>query len=155
MRYYFTIIGLLIYSLSMAQGSISLNIDVSADTIYMENAFRVKYTVNNGSANGFQIPKLKDFQLLQGPSRSSQMSYINGARSSEESLTYYFKPDKKGSFKLAPFELEIDGKKYTSNNPKIIVIGNPDGLHQDPNSGQVEGRAILQKKVSKRKRFKI
>ncbi len=155
MRYYFTFIGLIVYSLSMAQEGISLNIYVSADTIYMENAFRIQYSVKNGSANGFQNPELKDFQLLQGPSRSSQTLFIDGTRSSEESYTYYFKPNKEGSYNLEPFELEIDGKLYTSNRPKIIVIANPDSLHQDPNTGQVEGRPMQKKKVSKRKRFKI
>ena len=155
MRYYITLTALLIYSLSMAQEDISLTIIVSADTIYMENAFRVQYTVKNGSAAGFKNPELKDFQLLQGPSRSSQMSFINGAKTSEESYTYYFKPNKRGSFKIDPFELEIDGTSYISNSPIIIVAPNPDGFHQDPNTGKVEGKPLPIKKSTKRKRFKI
>jgi len=155
MKYCFIIAALLIYSSSIAQGDISLSIEVSADTIYMENAFKVQYTVKNGSASGFKNPVFKDFQLLQGPSRSSQMSFINGTRSSEESYTYYFKPNKKGSFNIPPFETEIDGQTYTSNSPIVIVVDNPDGLHQDPNTGQVEGRMIPRKKSTVRKRFKI
>ena len=156
MRYYITLIVLMIASLSIAQDEISLNISISADMVYMDNAFRVQYTVKNGSANGFQNPDLKDFQLLQGPSRSSQMSYINGAKSSEESFTYYFKPTKEGKFKIAPFVLEINGTTYTSNSPEVLVVPNPTGLHQDPNTGQVEGGPPNpKKKPSKRKRFKI
>lgn len=155
MRYFFTLIILVAYSLGIAQGDISLNIEVSADTILMDNAFRIQYVVKNGPAKGFQVPEITEFQLLQGPSRSSQMSFINGIQSSEESYTYYFKPNTVGTFELEPFELDIDGKHYTSNSPKIIVILNPDGLHQDPNSGLIEGQPLKQRKLSKRKRFKI
>ncbi len=141
--------------MSSAQDNISLSIDVSADTIYMENAFRVRYIVDNGSITGFNNPEFTDFHLLQGPSRSQHMSIINGTRSSEESVTYYFKPNKSGKFQIPPFELTIKGQSYKSNSPKIIVVPNPDGLHQDPTTGQLEGRLNLPKKSNKRKRYKI
>jgi len=156
MHYYLTLILFAISSLCVAQEAVSLNINISTDTVYMDNAFRIQYSVKNGSSNGFLNPELNDFQLLQGPSRSSQMSFINGARSSEESYTYYFKPNKIGTFKIEAFTLEIDGKTYKSNSPKVIVIPNPEGLHQDPNSGQVEGLFLpLKKKKAKRKRYRI
>lgn len=155
MKYYFTIVALFIYSMSLAQDGVSLSIEVSADTIYMENAFRIQYTVKNGQASGFQHPEFEHLQLLQGPSRSSQMSIINGARSSEESYTYYFKPNQTGSFEIPAFELEIDGQSYRSNSLEVTVVDNPDGLHQDPHTGQIEGRPVPREKSTKRKRFKI
>jgi len=155
MKYCLSIIFILSYIGVFAQDDVVLNIDVSADTIYMENAFRIQYTIKNGSANGFAPPEFAEFQLLQGPSRSSSMSFINGVKSSEESLTYYFKPTRTGTFDIAAFELTIDGKALKSNSPKVVVVPNPENLMQDPNTGRIEGRPLPKKKSTKRKRFKI
>ena len=82
------------------------------------------------------------------------MSFINGVQSSEESLTYYFRPAKPGTFEIPAFELTIDGETLKSNSPIVEVVSNPENLQQDPNTGRIEGRS-LPKKQTKRKRFKI
>lgn len=155
MKYLVSIAFLCIQNTIMAQSDISLTIDVSADTIYMDNAFKIEYKVENGSASGFELPELPDFDLLQGPSRSSSMTFINGVQSSEESYSYYFRPTKSGTFVIQPFELTKDGKTMTSNSPKVVVVPNPNNLLQDPNTGQIEGRPLPKKKSTKRKRFRI
>lgn len=155
MKYCLSIILLLATVGLLAQDGVELNIEISADTIYMENAFRVKYAVKNGDQNGFNPPEITDFDLLQGPSRSSSISIYNGVQSSEYTITYYFRPLKTGTFSIDAFELEVDGKTLKSNSPKIIVVDNPDNLFQDPNTGQIEGRPLPKKKSTKRKRFKI
>ena len=155
MRYLILAIAILAHSLGNTQGAISLSIDVSADTILMANAFRLQYVIKNGEVRRFENPELKHFQLLQGPSKSSKISFINGARTSEVVFTYFFKPNKTGKFEIPAFEMEIEGEVYTSNRPSIFVVDNPDGLHQDPVSGQIEGRPLNVQKTARRKRFKI
>jgi len=63
MKYCISAILLISYLGISAQGDAVLSIDVSADTIYMENAFRIQYTVQNGSADGFQTPEMNGFEL--------------------------------------------------------------------------------------------
>jgi len=155
MRYSLSVILICSFFGLLAQDAPTLSIEVSADTIYMDNAFRIKYTVKNGSAEGFERPSLDQFDLLQGPSRSSSMSFINGVQSSEESYTYYFRPSKAGVYQIDAFELTMDGQSLKSNSPNVIVVANPDNLMQDPNTGQIEGRPLPKKKSTKRKRYRI
>lgn len=138
-----------------SQEAISLSINTSADTILLDNAFKIEFITENGEMNDFEPPALNDFDLLQGPSRSMSTSYINGQKSSKASYTYYLKAIKTGKFKVKAFNIIIDGKTYESNSKNIIVIDNPDKLYQDPNTGQIEGYVKKPKKTISRKRFKI
>lgn len=62
------------------------------------------------------------FQLAQRtPSRSTNMSMINGVVSSEMTFTYRLSPTQKGTFVLPPQKVQFDGKIYTSEAVEIEV----------------------------------
>ncbi|MBT8219679.1 MAG: BatD family protein [Bacteroidia bacterium] len=149
------LISFLIWSPSLeAQDSdMRLELSASADTIYFGNAFKVEYKFVNGRFGRYATPELANFDLLAGPNRSSSMSIINGQRSSEEIISNYYRPQKTGTFEIPGFQLERDDKTMYSNAITIVVVENPDNLQQDPNTGQLEGRPMVKKKV--RKRYKI
>lgn len=153
MKYSLFVILIFSFHCLYAQEDIKLELNASADTIYFGNAFKVEFKIVNGRFGQFSPPTLGNFDLLAGPNRGSSMSIINGMRSSEETISNYYRPQKTGTFEIDSFDLQIGDQFYTSNAKTIIVVDNPDNLQQDPNSGQVEGRPKPKSKV--RKRYKI
>ncbi|RLD47198.1 MAG: hypothetical protein DRI86_01050 [Bacteroidetes bacterium] len=91
--------------------------------VELQQQFRVTYTCNKDG--DFEGPDFNGFQLLGGPSVSSQtsMSIVNGrtSRSSMKSYTYYLKAKKEGTIIIQAARIEIDDKIYKSNELKVVV----------------------------------
>jgi uncharacterized membrane protein len=82
--------------------------------------FQVTYTLNtNGS--GLVSPSFPDFDLLGGPSQSTNMSIVNGAMSQSVSFTYYLRAKKEGTFTIKPAKIKVNGVEIESNNLTITV----------------------------------
>ena len=82
--------------------------------------FQVTYTRNtNGS--GLGSPSFPDFDLLGGPSQSTNMSIVNGAMSQSVSFTYYLRAKKEGTFTIKPAKIKVNGVEIESNNLTITV----------------------------------
>ncbi len=87
--------------------------------------FRVSYSINEKGSN-LKLPSLKGFQILMGPSTSTNMStqYINGKRTSSSSYTYTYVllSETEGKYTFAPAEITIDSKVVKSNKLTIEVV---------------------------------
>ncbi len=96
-------------------------------TVDVNDAFRVKYSVNTDDASGFIEPDFKDFEVLNGPARSSFSNFqmINGKTSSSSSITYTYmlSPKKKGTFTIPGAAVTVEGKTFRSNAVTITVTG--------------------------------
>jgi len=110
------------------------------EAVVMGEQFRLVYTVNR-EGRELRVPDLSEFDVLMGPSSSSNTSiqYINGQSSSVYSLsfTYILMPKKEGTFNLAPATIRINNSTYTSNSLVIKVLP-PD---QAPNPATTQGNA--------------
>jgi hypothetical protein len=98
--------------------------------VKQDSRFQLVFSVNK-EASDLRLPDLKAFQILMGPSTSSrtQVNIINGKVNRDQEFTYTFilKANQKGTFTIPPASIEIDGKKYESNQLTIEVIeGDPD-----------------------------
>lgn len=150
------IISVLLFSVNWisAQKDVRVEINTSADTIYMNNPFKLEYIIHNGRPENLSAPDLSDFDILQGPSSMQNMSIINGVQSIKSSLTYYVQPKSSGNFKIESYEVDIEGKSYKSQPKKLVILDNPDGIIQDPNTGRIKG-GVPTKRKKVGKRYKI
>jgi len=62
-----------------------------------------------------------DFQIIGGPSQSSNFSWINGKTTSTKKLTYQIVARKTGKLTIPSFEMEFKGENYKTNNINITV----------------------------------
>ena len=100
--------------------------------------FRLSYTVNTQDVSNFRVGDLPDaFEVLMGPSRSSQSSIqiINGhtSQSSSITFTYIVVAVKNGTFTIPAAHITADGNNISSGTLKITVSG-------QAQSGQGGGR---------------
>ncbi len=100
--------------------------------------FRLSYTVNTQDVNNFRVGDIPDaFEVLMGPSRSSQSSFqiINGhtSQSSSITFTYIVVAVKNGTFTIPAAHITADGNNISSGTLKITVSG-------QAQSGQGGGR---------------
>ena len=95
------------------------------EAVVMGETFRLSYTVN-AEGRDIRVPEIPDFEVLIGPSTSTNMStqIINGKMTTETSLTftYILQPKKEGTFNIAPATIKVKGANYTSNALVIKVL---------------------------------
>jgi len=90
--------------------------------------FRLSYTVNTQNVSDFHVGDIPEaFEVLMGPSRSSQSSFqiINGhtTQSSSITFTYIVVAVKNGTFTIPAAHITAEGNTVSSNALKITVSG--------------------------------
>lgn len=87
--------------------------------------FRLSYSLNK-QGEELQLPALKGFEVLAGPSMSSSFSssIINGkvTSSSEYIYTYVLEATTEGEYTIDPATIKVDGKQMKSNAVTIKVV---------------------------------
>ena len=60
------------------------------DAVVVGDQFRLSYTITTQEVRNFRAPSIKGFEVLMGPSRSTQSSVqiINGKTTSTQSITF-------------------------------------------------------------------
>jgi len=99
-----------------------VEINLGADEVGLRENFKITVTIQNGRIRSYDnFPDIAGFNK-RGTNTSSSISFVNGRRSSTESITMNYGPTREGVFTLKPFEIAINGKKYRSRGKKIKVI---------------------------------
>ncbi|MDE7410486.1 MAG: BatD family protein [Paramuribaculum sp.] len=87
--------------------------------------FSVTYRLRDGEGTSLKVPQINGCRLLYGPSTSTSQSYsvVNGQMSSSSSVdyTYYYLAEKEGTYTINEATIMVDGKKYTTNQVKLII----------------------------------
>jgi uncharacterized membrane protein len=112
--------------------------------VAMGEQFRLTYTVN-AEGRELRIPDLSDFDVLMGPSTSTNVStqYVNGQMSSvyTQTFTYILMAKKEGVFSITPATIKVKNANYTSNVLSIKVLppntnaGESSGAQSESTSG--------------------
>lgn len=100
------------------------SIELGAGEIALNQAFTITVTVQNERLirpNGF--PDITGF-VKRGTSSSTSTNFINGKRSSSQSLTQNYVPTAEGTFVLKPFRMQINNSQVASQG-KTIKVGPP------------------------------
>lgn len=102
-------------------------------TVVSGQPFQLQYTINSSEASKFSMPRIDDFELLNGPATytSTNYTFINGKSSQTVSTTYTYvlSAKKAGNFSIAPASITVDGKQIKSNSISIKVLP-PDSKQQ-------------------------
>lgn len=122
------LIGLLPAASSYAA---QVNLEVSTKETYVGVPVVVRIVIEDCK----QEPAAPAFPEIPGvevrsngvPSRSSQMTVINGRMNQRVSVTYDYQlvPAREGSFTVPAIQVEVDGRKYKTN-PQTIVVSRSD-----------------------------
>lgn len=96
------------------------------DAVAVGDQFRLSYTVTTQKVRDFRAPAIKGFDVLMGPSRSSQSStqYVNGQMTSTSSITftYILLAKEEGEFNISGASIVADGNEMISNSVAIKVL---------------------------------
>lgn len=108
--------------------------------------FRLSYTVNTQNASDFRVGNIPEaFEVLMGPSRSTQSNYqmINGhtSQSSSITFTYILVANKNGSYTIPAAHVNVGGNQISSNSLKIQVVGQSQQGSQGGGRSQSNDRA--------------
>lgn len=108
--------------------------------VRVSDRFYFQYEINT-EGEDFKNGDLKDFNVLGGPSLSSNssVSFINGKMTQSRTITYTYilSPKKTGRFTISPGKIIVNGKEYRSNPVTIEVV---QGNQNRPQSNQQNGQ---------------
>lgn len=129
MRYVLCFLFLLLSQGSMTAQEVSFTVEITSDTLYFGNILGLKYTISNTQGD-FEPPSFEGFDVIGGPNVSSQFSMVNGAVTQSASYEYYLMPREIGTIDLPSAILKNDTDELTSDEVRIIVVDNPEGIQQ-------------------------
>lgn len=108
------------FNLTLWAQSISLQ---TPKSVQVGEAFQLNIVVDGADLDQLELPDMKGFDIVGGPMRSSSVSIINGQVSKTASLSYELLAKSKGTFKLGPVSMKINGAMVQSNIASIEVGG--------------------------------
>ncbi|HRH67711.1 MAG TPA: BatD family protein [Bacteroidia bacterium] len=119
---------------------------VSSNAVGVGEQFQVTFSLS-GNGSGFRPPSFSDFNVLAGPSQSSQVQIVNGSFSQTLSITYVLQAIKEGTFKIGSAEITAGNNKMLSNTVTITVSkgsgkasgGNAQGKQNNSSDGALSG----------------
>lgn len=117
---------LLLAGLQSVAGNEVNFVAAAPDVVVSGDQFRLTFTVNTQKVKDFRAPSIKGFEVLMGPSRSSQNStqIINGKVSSSSSITYTYilMAGKEGTYNIPAASIVANGETKISNSLQIKVL---------------------------------
>jgi len=118
---------MLIYAFTFSQAP-GLAMKVDRNPVNVNERFRLEITLE-GAQGEIIPPALSDFNIIGGPSVSSQMSWVNGQMSNSLSHTYFLSPKKVGSFEIPPAKANTKAGSLQSK-PLSIEVKEGNGQSQ-------------------------
>ena len=104
----------------MAYGQ-DVEIKLGSNDIALNEAFTITVTIKNSRLQSYKnFPQIQGF-VQRGTNSSSSISFVNGRRSSTESITMSYGAQKEGTFKLKAFTMTVNGVKINSPGTTIKV----------------------------------
>lgn len=123
MKEIFASFALLFILINVSAQEVEFSVIPAAQEVGTQDAFQVVYQIKNSNrVEGFRIEETKDIQILGGPARGSNISIINGNRSSSSTFTYIFKANRKGTITLPSGIIKIEGKEFKTTPTTIQVV---------------------------------
>ncbi len=122
--------------LGLANGQdkpVKFTVEVSTDSILMDNYFEVKFILENANGQNFEAPDFSEnFNVLSGPNFSTSMSIVNGDVTQSMTIKYLLEPKDIGAFYILPANVETSGQILETAPLEVLVVPNPDGIKQSP-----------------------
>lgn len=122
MKYLIILISFLASASLCAQAT--LTVEISADTIGMEDAVKVTYTLTNAQEK-IDILPWEGLQPVAGPNVSSSFSFVNGVTNQEYSESYILVPTQEGSIYIPSASVVVDGEPIETEPIELFVVAEP------------------------------
>lgn len=118
-----------------------LTAQASKTSVAVGEPFQVTFSLNaNGS--DVRIAHMNDFDIVQGPYNSSNMSIVNGVVTQSFSLTYVLSAKKEGKLTLGPATASVNGTTIQSNTLTIDVgKGSPNSTASSGSQSQTGAKS--------------
>lgn len=123
-----------IFICGAAQAQIKFSATASPQNAGIDDYITIRFIAQNAhAADGMNIPNLKDFNIISGPSHESGSNTINGRDAgSFIGISYVVQPRHKGRISIGSADISIAGKKYRSNPLTINVSNTSSGNNNNP-----------------------
>ena len=118
----------------------TLTVELSADTIGMEDAVKVTYTLS-GAQEKIDILPWEGLQQVAGPNVSSSFSFVNGVSNQSYSESYILVPKYEGTIYIPSASIVIDGEPLETEPIELFVVAEP--------TYQQQSKAIHRKSTKK------
>lgn len=130
------------YALSLFADEVEFTAQAPSSVVAGQQ-FRLVYTVNQ-DAKDLRVAEMPDFEVLMGPSVSSQrsMQIVNGSMTSSYTVSHTFilVGNQAGTYTIGPASIMVKNQKYTSQ-PVTIKVLPPDDPTQNTQSATANSRA--------------
>lgn len=130
-----------LFSFSWSSAQITFTARTDQSEITQDQYLELAFVLENAQGTNFSPPRLDDWTVISGPSTSSQMSIVNGARSSSFSYIYSLAPKRTGTFTIGPASIQVAGKTFSTDPVTIRVVksapGNNQGISRTPGQGDI------------------
>ena len=123
-KLYIPLIILFAWTTSFAQQDIRLEATVTKKDMTLYDRFTYKLAIfgeTQINVRDLEISNFGDFDIVGGPSQSTNFQFINGEISSSATFSWVLAPKKEGLFIIKPASIEYRGKLYKSDSIKINV----------------------------------
>ena len=105
---------------------ISVIASVDSRNIQQDDIFTYQISIENADdAPNFSLPKMPNFAVISGPSKSSNFQWINGKQSSSVTLSWQLSPKRNGKLTIPSFSFPIDAKNYQTQAISVQVSDQP------------------------------
>ncbi len=120
-RVFILLIFLIQQSLVIGQ-EVEFYAQADAQQIIAGNYFELTFTLENAKGDSFKPPNFEGFEVLSGPSRSTQMSIINGRTSQKMSFSYGLTIMSPGKQRIGSATIRVNGQAYKSQPIDITAV---------------------------------
>ncbi len=112
----------LLLALAAFGQDVQVTATVDADTVGVREQLQFTIRISgDGDAEPPRLPPFEGFDIVAGPSVSTQFQWVNGRTSSSKSFTYVLLPRKAGRYTLEPVEVRVGGKVYRTQPVEVVV----------------------------------
>jgi hypothetical protein len=100
----------------------TLQVEVSATQVQVNERMAIQYTFNGGNLPGNVLPKVENMMVVGGPSQMQGSSTINGVTTSTSQLTYEVIFTQPGNYTIPAATVKSKSGKFSCQPKKITVI---------------------------------
>lgn len=104
----------------------NLEASLSENEVFIGEQFSLKIEISGSSLRNVDLPvlpRVDGIRILNAhPSRGQSISIINGQTTTVTSYTYTLIARERGSFRIPPVRINIDGEEYSTNPLNVEVV---------------------------------
>ena len=111
-----------VFQFLIVKAQVSFVTECNAKSVVVGSSFQLTFRLNNAQGINFTPPSFDGFDLINGPMRSMQSSFVNGVGTSSMGYVYTLQAVKEGNLKVGSASIVVNGKVLKSNPITISVL---------------------------------